>query len=123
MADKLKTASDENYRDLANLERKIQKHEAFERELRSNEGQLRTINKLGMALIAQESYKKDEVARTLQELNNEWQRLVDTSLQKGRKLRQAVTQHDYNKSIDDVKTKLSELSENLNSKNVGTDLR
>ncbi|KAG5890886.1 hypothetical protein JTB14_002826 [Gonioctena quinquepunctata] len=123
MAEKLKTASDESYRDLSNLERKLQKHEAFERELRANEGQLRTINKLGMALIAQESYNKDEVAKTLQELNNEWQDLVGISLEKGRRLRQAVTQHGYNNSIEDVKHKLEEIDENLKSQNVGTDLR
>jgi hypothetical protein len=46
MADKLKTASDESYRDLTNLERKLQKHEAFERELHANEGQLRAVNKV-----------------------------------------------------------------------------
>lgn len=30
-------------RDLANLERKLQKHEAFERELQANEKQLRNV--------------------------------------------------------------------------------
>ena len=45
MAEKLKTATDESYRDLTNLERKLQKHEAFERELHANEGQLRAVNK------------------------------------------------------------------------------
>lgn len=44
--DKMKVASDENYRDLSNLPRKLQKHKAFERELRANEGQLRNINKV-----------------------------------------------------------------------------
>lgn len=44
--DKIKVAADENYRDLANLPRKLQKHKAFERELRANEGQLRNINKV-----------------------------------------------------------------------------
>lgn len=43
--DKMKVAGDENYRDLSNLPRKLQKHKAFERELRANEGQLRNINK------------------------------------------------------------------------------
>jgi len=46
LADKLRTAADESYRDLSNLERKLQKHEAFERELRSNERQLRNVNKV-----------------------------------------------------------------------------
>lgn len=123
MSEKLKTASDESYRDLSNLERKLQKHEAFERELRANEGQLRTVNKLGMSLIAQDNYRKDEVAITLQELNNEWQTLVGTSLEKGRRLRQAELQQNYNNSIEDVEHKLSEISTNLNSNNVGVDLR
>lgn len=51
MADKLKTASDESYRDLTNLERKLQKHEAFERELHANEGQLRTVNKVSYLFL------------------------------------------------------------------------
>lgn len=123
LAEKLKTASDESYRDLSNLERKLQKHEAFERELRANEGQLRTVNKLGQALIAQDSYKKDDVAKTLRELNDEWQRLVGISLEKGRRLRQAVSQYNYNSSIDDVHTKLDEIESTLTSTNVGTDLR
>lgn len=123
MSDKLKTASDETYRDLNNLERKLQKHEAFERELRANEGQLRTVNKLGQALIAQDSYRKDDVAKTLHDLNDEWQKLVGLSLEKGRRLRQAVTQHDYNNNIEDVRHKLDEIDEILKSTNVGNDLR
>lgn len=46
LGEKLKTAGDESYRDLNNIERKLQKHEAFESELRSNEKQLRSINKV-----------------------------------------------------------------------------
>lgn len=49
--DKMKIAGDENYRDLSNLQRKLQKHKAFERELRANEGQLRNINKVSCTEI------------------------------------------------------------------------
>jgi hypothetical protein len=48
--EKRRTATDENYRDLANLERKLQKHEAFERELRSNHGRMRELNKVRFCL-------------------------------------------------------------------------
>lgn len=51
MADKNRTVQDESYRDLTNLERKLQKHEAFELELRANEGQLRSINKVNDELF------------------------------------------------------------------------
>lgn len=120
---KLKTASDESYRDLTNLERKLQKHEAFEREIRANEGQLRTVNKLGQALIAHDSYRKDDVAKTLKDLNEEWQKLVGISLDKGRRLRQALAQHNYNNTADDINNKLVEIQKNLNDSNVGNDLR
>ena len=123
LQEKLKTASDENYRDLSNLERKLQKHEAFERELRANEGQLRTVNKLGQALIAQDSYRKDDVARTLKNLNDEWQELVGISLDKGRKLRQAQIQHNYNTAVEDVYSKLTDIDNELKDPNVGNDLR
>ena len=46
IAEKTKTASDESYRDLSNIERKLQKQEAFARELRSNEARLKNINKV-----------------------------------------------------------------------------
>ena len=45
MVDKLKTVTNESYRDLTNLDRKLQKHETFERELHANEGQLHAVNK------------------------------------------------------------------------------
>ncbi|XP_031334782.1 spectrin beta chain, non-erythrocytic 1 isoform X2 [Photinus pyralis] len=123
LAEKLKTASDESYRDLSNLERKHQKHEAFERELRANEGQLRTINKLGQALIAQDSYRKEDVAKTLHDLNDEWKHLVGISLDKGRRLREAVAQHDYNSALEDVHNKLDEIDGQLKNAHLGTDLR
>ncbi|XP_025833247.1 spectrin beta chain, non-erythrocytic 1 [Agrilus planipennis] len=121
--EKLKTASDESYRDLSNLERKLQKHEAFERELRANEGQLRTVNKLGQALIAQDSYQKDEVAKTLHSLNEEWKQLVGISLEKGRRLKQAITEYDYNVSIEDVYMRLEVIETTISHAPVGDDLR
>lgn len=48
--EKIKIAGDQNYKDLSNLPRKIQKHTAFERELRANEGQLRNINKVSFLI-------------------------------------------------------------------------
>jgi len=45
MVDKLKTVTNESNRDLTNLERKLQKHGAFERELHANQGQLHAVNK------------------------------------------------------------------------------
>ncbi|XP_033210984.1 spectrin beta chain, non-erythrocytic 1 isoform X3 [Belonocnema kinseyi] len=123
LGDKMKTASDESYRDLNNLERKLQKHEAFERELRANEGQLRAVNKAGKALISEENYRSDDVGQTLKDLNAQWDQLVALSLEKGRRLRQAASQHGYNRTMEDARMKLEEIETALQSKQVGNDLR
>uniref|UniRef100_A0A8D8QLB4 Spectrin beta chain, non-erythrocytic 5 n=1 Tax=Cacopsylla melanoneura TaxID=428564 RepID=A0A8D8QLB4_9HEMI len=123
MADKQKTAADESYRDLINIERKLQKHEAFERELRANEGQLRTVNKTGQLLIAEGNYRSKEVSSILSDLNKKWTELVEQCVEKGRRLRQASAQHSYNRTLDDAKTKLEEFEKCLQSDQVGTDLR
>lgn len=122
MNDKLKIACDESYKDLSNLPRKIQKHQAFERELRANEGQLRNINKEADSLIS-ENNNAENVMRKTEALNKKWKDLVDQSLMKGRCLEQAAAQRDHNKSIQDAKSKLVDLRNALESDDVGHDLR
>lgn len=51
MKEKLKTATDESYRDLSNLQAKLQKHAAFEAELKANNERLNGINKVIAKLI------------------------------------------------------------------------
>ena len=44
--EKYQTATDESYRDLTNLLPKLQKHQAFEAELKANNDRLGEINKV-----------------------------------------------------------------------------
>jgi spectrin beta len=44
MKEKFSTATDESHRDLNNLQEKLQTHEAFERELKSNNDRLEALN-------------------------------------------------------------------------------
>ncbi|XP_052891204.1 spectrin beta chain, non-erythrocytic 1 [Anopheles moucheti] len=122
LADKTKIASDESYKDLSNLPRKLQKHKAFERELRANEGQLRMVNKEGESLIKTNN-RAGEVSDTLATINQKWKDLVATSLEKGRRLEQAALQREHNRYIEDSKSKFDELDHALQSKQVGNDLR
>lgn len=122
LEDKMKVAGDENYRDLSNLPRKLQKHKAFERELRANEGQLRNINKDAETLIAADN-RVPEVRETCTGLNAKWKKLLELSQDKGKRLQQAVSQRDHNRCIEDAKKKLNEFEVALVSKNVGHDLR
>lgn len=120
--DKTRIAGDESYKDLSNLPRKLQKHKAFERELRANEGQLRTINKDGESLVKAQNCGP-EVEGMLVNVNQKWKHLIAISLEKGRRLEQASLQREHNRSIEDAKTKLTEFETALQSKIVGHDLR
>ncbi|SPP87212.1 spectrin beta chain, non-erythrocytic 5 isoform X2 [Drosophila guanche] len=122
LQDKTRIAGDENYRDLSNLPRKLQKHKAFERELRANEGQLRNVNKDGEDLI-QAGNRVPEVEFRVADLNKKWKDLLTLSEDKGRKLEQAASQREHNRALEDAKKKVDELDGALKSKDVGNDLR
>ncbi|XP_059044966.1 spectrin alpha chain, non-erythrocytic 1 [Achroia grisella] len=121
--DKTRTAKDQSYRDLANLERKLQKHEAFERELQANEKQLRNVESIGQSLQQADPSRAEEVAARLRALRDAWERLVAASRDKGSKLRQAALQRVHRRSVEDAKARLVELERDLRSEEVGTDLR
>ncbi|KQS43502.1 spectrin beta chain, non-erythrocytic 5 isoform X5 [Drosophila erecta] len=122
LQDKTRIAGDENYRDLSNLPRKLQKHQAFERELRANEGQLRNVTKDGQALV-QAGNRVPEVESRVADLNKRWKDLLTLSEDKGRKLEQAASQREHNRSLEDAKKKVDELDVALRSGDVGNDLR
>jgi spectrin beta len=117
-----KIASDDSYKDLSNLSRKLQKHKAFEREVRANEGPIRSINKEGENLIKAKNRKPD-VEKMLQDVNDKWKNLMAISYEKGRKLEQASLQREHNRNIEDAKNKLDEFENALVSEQVGKDLR
>ncbi|KAH8300440.1 hypothetical protein KR018_005664 [Drosophila ironensis] len=122
LQDKTRIAGDENYRDLSNLPRKLQKHQAFERELRANEGQLRNVTKDGEALV-QAGNRVPEVEARVADLNKRWKQLLTLSEDKGRKLEQAASQREHNRALEDAKKKVDELDAALRSGDVGNDLR
>lgn len=123
MAEKKKMADDESYRDLSNLERKMQKHEAFERELHANEGQLRRLNKTGQDLIVMNHYQSDDVKKILDDLNQKWKNLCSKTEDRGMKLHQANNQHTYNKNLEETEKNLDALENALKNEDVGSDLR
>ncbi|CAK1587955.1 unnamed protein product [Parnassius mnemosyne] len=121
--DKTKTAKDQSYRDLANLERKLQKHEAFERELQANEKQLRNVESIGQSLQKSDPARAKEVSENLKQLQTAWEELVAASRDKGSKLRQAAQQRQHRRAVEDAKARLVDLERALKSEEVGNDLR
>lgn len=123
ICEKSRRVLDESYRDLTNLERKLQKHEAFELELRANERQLRAINKTGQSMVSKNHYRARDIDAMVSSVNADWEQLVAASSDKGRKLRQAANQVTHNKTLEDAKSKLDELNRDIEQTDLGHDLR
>lgn len=116
-------ATDESYRDLTNLLPKLQKHQALEAEIKTNKGRLDNINRTGKDLIRQGHYGTPEIKETLNNVNDQWNRLDEKAKDKGMKLRQAAQQELFNKALEDANAKLREMEKLVSSDDIGKDLR
>ncbi|KFD52473.1 hypothetical protein M513_06670 [Trichuris suis] len=123
VGEKMRIAVDDSYHSGLNLQRRLKKHEAFEAELRANEDRLNRLNKQGDELCRAKSVKSDEVEATLRRLNREWKLLLDHSAARGRRLQQAWEQRALNRILDDANLKLIEIQKELQSDDIGVDLR
>ncbi|PVD25646.1 hypothetical protein C0Q70_13305 [Pomacea canaliculata] len=123
MKEKYKTATDESYRDLSNIVGKLQKHQAFEAELKANNDRLKDLNQTGQTLIKDQHPKSDEVGQILNKLNKQWAELAAKAEDKGIKLRQAAQQQMLNRALDHAQDKLDEMEKSVANPDVGSDLR
>ncbi|XP_033735465.1 spectrin beta chain, non-erythrocytic 5-like isoform X2 [Pecten maximus] len=123
MKEKYKTATDESYRDLTNLQEKLKKHQAFEAELKANSEGLKSLNEQGNAMVQDKHPATPEIKVILDDLNTQWKDLSDKSADKGNKLRQAAKQYALNKALADAQGKLDEMEKSVANPDVGSDLR
>lgn len=74
---KLQVAYDESYLDSGNLQSKLQKHLAFDAELKTNEGRLEAVNREGRRLVDDDHFAKDQIVSQLKEINDGWTELTN----------------------------------------------
>ncbi|RWS30125.1 spectrin beta chain: non-erythrocytic 1-like protein, partial [Leptotrombidium deliense] len=122
-ADKIKVASDDSYKDMINMEQKLQKHEAFEAELGSSHSRLLALNRAGQLLVDNDHFAFESIKQILDDVNSQWEELCSKTGERGMGLRQALAQATYNRTIEHAKVKLDELETSLSSAEFGNDLR
>uniref|UniRef100_A0A8C3IK55 Spectrin alpha chain, non-erythrocytic 1 n=1 Tax=Chrysemys picta bellii TaxID=8478 RepID=A0A8C3IK55_CHRPI len=121
--EKMKTATDEAYKDPSNLQGKVQKHQAFEAELSANQSRIDALEKAGQKLIDVNHYASDEVAAQVF-----WRKIKITFLlsllyiHAGIKLREANQQQQFNRNVEDIELWLYEVEGHLASDDYGKDL-
>lgn len=120
--EKLKTAKDDSYLDPTNIRGKLQKHLNYEQELKANKNRLDDIIVVGSSLVKEKHYAASHVQKRLNEVNGMWDELVDATVKKGGKLKEAGDQQQFNRNVEDTELWLSELEGQFASEDYGKDL-
>uniref|UniRef100_A0AAQ4S231 Spectrin alpha, non-erythrocytic 1 n=1 Tax=Gasterosteus aculeatus aculeatus TaxID=481459 RepID=A0AAQ4S231_GASAC len=119
--EKMKTATDEAYKDPSNLQGKVQKHQAFEAELSANQSRIDALQKSGQELLDGKHYASTEVAGRMEEVSSQWKKLLEATELKGT-LREANQQQQFNRNVEDIELWLYEVEGHLASDDYGKDL-
>uniref|UniRef100_A0A8C4YSK9 Spectrin alpha chain, non-erythrocytic 1 n=1 Tax=Gopherus evgoodei TaxID=1825980 RepID=A0A8C4YSK9_9SAUR len=116
--EKMKTATDEAYKDPSNLQGKVQKHQAFEAELSANQSRIDALEKAGQKLIDVNHYASDEVAARMNEVISLWKKLLEATELKGK----ISSLQQFNRNVEDIELWLYEVEGHLASDDYGKDL-
>ena len=123
LSEKTKMASDESFKEVSNLESRVQKHEAFEAELVANQSRLAMICEKADDMQASNHLYSNEIKSMVESIGDQWIQLCSLSESKGKRLREAFTQLNYNKTIEKARQRLEELNQSVDCDQTGSDLR
>ncbi|XP_023929927.1 spectrin alpha chain-like isoform X4 [Lingula anatina] len=124
ITEKVALASDESYKDPANVQAKHQKHQAFEAELAANTDRLQATIAAGQNLIDEGKCQGQEeaVRKRIANLAEQWEYLVVKTTEKSVKLKEASKQQQFNAAVKDIEFWLGEVEQLLQSQEYGKDL-
>lgn len=124
IAEKLQLATEESYKDPANIQSKHQKHQAFEAELAANADRIQSVLANGSNLIdkRQCAGSEEAVQRRLESIADQWEFLTHKTTEKSMKLKEANKQRTYIAAVKDLDFWLGEVESLLTSEDAGKDL-
>lgn len=124
IAEKLQLATEESYKDPANIQSKHQKHQAFEAELAANADRIQSVLANGANLIEKRQCAGSEeaVQKRLESIADQWEFLTQKTTEKSLKLKEANKQRTYIAAVKDLDFWLGEVESLLTSEDAGRDL-
>lgn len=124
IAEKLQLATEESYKDPANIQSKHQKHQAFEAELAANADRIQSVLANGANLIEKRQCAGSEeaVKKRLESIADQWEFLTQKTTEKSLKLKEANKQRTYIAAVKDLDFWLGEVESLLTSEDAGRDL-
>ena len=124
IAEKLQVATEESFKDPANIQSKHQKHQAFEAELAANADRIQAVLAMGQNLIDKHQCagSEDAVHQRLESIASQWEFLTQKSAEKSLKLKEANKQRTFIAAVKDLDFWLGEVESLLTCEDVGKDL-
>lgn len=126
--EKLKIALDDNYSDMSNLQSKIQRHAAFESEVKANEERVRAVVEKGDELLNLDDESNAlhgfmvEIHKRIEGLDVVWKDLMNESAEKRERLQESYQAMLFGQGLDDIENWMDELESQLESEDHGSDL-
>jgi len=124
IAEKLQVATEESFKDPANIQSKHQKHQTFEAELAANADRIQSVLAMGQNLIDQHQCAGSEeaVQQRLVSIADQWEFLTQKTAEKSMKLKEANKQRTFIAAVKDLDFWLGEVESLLTNEDVGKDL-
>ncbi|XP_068918914.1 spectrin alpha chain, erythrocytic 1 [Petaurus breviceps papuanus] len=119
--EKLKIASDENYRDPANIQGKYQKHQSFENEVQAKSRVIPDLEEIRRVRFAEGHFAHEDTKAHLEELKRLWDLLLELTAEKGARLLQVLKLQQYLQECADILEWISDKEAIVTSVELGED--
>lgn len=116
---KSQVVNDQNYKDLSNLQSKIQRHAAFESELLANKDRIHAVVSNGEDLIKKKHYAASEIEQHVLGLENDWSTLQEASEYRRKRLDAAYQARVFLRNLEDFTTWMDDVETQLQSDDHG----
>ncbi|XP_049795155.1 spectrin beta chain isoform X2 [Schistocerca nitens] len=120
--EKTVTALDDTYRSAKTVHSKWTRHQAFEAEIASNKDRLFRIQEAAAELMKEKPELAELVEPKVQELGNHFDKLEETTREKGERLFDANREVLLHQTCDDIDTWMDELEKQIEGPDTGSDL-
>ena len=107
---------------MVKLERKVQRHQAFETELDAHDQLIGSLCARGETMIGEDHFARSEIEKELEELINLWEELQDLTQKRGHELDETCQLSKYFKLVDTWKEWIGDKLKFVHLEETGRDL-
>ncbi|XP_050407107.1 spectrin beta chain isoform X3 [Patella vulgata] len=107
--------------DLTSVTLLLSKHKAIEDEMTARHSHLKSVTQVGDDLIEAGNFGADKIQQNIDEINQQWESLIDLAAYRKKRLLEAVDFYQFFADADDVDTWMLDTLRMVSSEDVGKD--